>query len=175
MSARLREVLLAASSATNAPGGGGQAGLATIAFSATTEQGTQPSMLDQIRREILNRLDELLGEADKLRRALYALGSSDGAASVAPEPPAGVERPDGAGERPAPALYAVASAAASAASPDVQSAGVVERTAPGATRRAVLAALAGGDAMTAGEVAAATGLGRASVSTTLSKLRRPGN
>ena len=32
-------------------------------------------MLDQLRREIQTRLDELLGEADKLRHALAALGS----------------------------------------------------------------------------------------------------
>jgi DNA-binding IclR family transcriptional regulator len=38
----------------------------------------------------------------------------------------------------------------------------------------VLQALAGGTAMTAGEVATATGLGRASVSTTLSKLATSG-
>ena len=44
----------------------------------------------------------------------------------------------------------------------------------GATKTAVLGALAGGKAMTAGEVAAATGLGRASVSTTLSKLAKSG-
>jgi hypothetical protein len=51
------------------------------------------AMLDQLRREIQIRLDELLGEADKLRRALAALGSRDGAArpsasvvsSLAPE------------------------------------------------------------------------------------------
>jgi DNA-binding IclR family transcriptional regulator len=38
----------------------------------------------------------------------------------------------------------------------------------------VLQALAGGSAMTAAEVATATGLGRASVSTTLSKLANSG-
>jgi DNA-binding transcriptional ArsR family regulator len=48
------------------------------------------------------------------------------------------------------------------------------RPVSGATKRAVLEALAGGSAMTAGEVAAATGLARASVSTTLSKLAKAG-
>ena len=38
----------------------------------------------------------------------------------------------------------------------------------------MLRALAGGSAMTAGEVATATGLGRASISTTLSKLASSG-
>ena len=52
--------------------------------------------------------------------------------------------------------------------------GASGRTASGATKSAVLAALASGDAMTAGEVANATGLGRASVSTTLSKLSKTG-
>ena len=37
-------------------------------------------MLDQLRQQIQTYLDELLGEADKLRRALTALGSRDGAA-----------------------------------------------------------------------------------------------
>ena len=48
------------------------------------------------------------------------------------------------------------------------------RTVAGTTKTAVLKALAGGSAMTAGEVASATGLGRASVSTTLSKLAKSG-
>ena len=48
------------------------------------------------------------------------------------------------------------------------------RTASGVTKSAVLAALASGNAITAGEVANATGLGRASVSTTLSKLAKTG-
>ena len=47
-----------------------------------------------------------------------------------------------------------------------------ERPSPGATKTAVLQALTGGNAMTAGEVA--TGLGRATVSTTLSKLAKTG-
>src|SRR5205814_7562429 len=48
------------------------------------------------------------------------------------------------------------------------------RTAPGATKAAVLAALAGGEAMTAGQVADKTGLARPTVSTTLSKLAKSG-
>jgi len=48
------------------------------------------------------------------------------------------------------------------------------RTAPGATKASVLAALAGGDAMTAGQVAAKAGLARPTVSTTLSKLAKTG-
>jgi DNA-binding IclR family transcriptional regulator len=48
------------------------------------------------------------------------------------------------------------------------------RTTPGATKASVLAALAGGDAMTAGQVAAKAGLARPTVSTTLSKLAKTG-
>jgi DNA-binding IscR family transcriptional regulator len=48
------------------------------------------------------------------------------------------------------------------------------RTAPGATKASVLAALAGGEAMTASEVATKAGLARPTVSTTLSKLAKTG-
>ena len=34
-------------------------------------------MIDQFRKEIQDRLDQLLAEADKLRRALAALGSGE--------------------------------------------------------------------------------------------------
>jgi len=48
------------------------------------------------------------------------------------------------------------------------------RAATGAAKGAILAALAGGQAMTAAELATATGLGRGTVSTTLSRLARAG-
>lgn len=48
------------------------------------------------------------------------------------------------------------------------------RTTRGATKTSVLAALAGGEAMTAGQVAAKAGLARPTVSTTLSKLAKSG-
>ena len=48
------------------------------------------------------------------------------------------------------------------------------RAATGAARGAILEALAGGQAMTAAEIAAATGLARGTVSTTLSRLARAG-
>jgi hypothetical protein len=114
-------------------------------------------MIDQIRRDIQARLDQLMTEADKLRRALTALGSQsqdgDSASSAASAPAAPSK----------PARRARGAAASSS-----------KRAASGATKTAVLGALAGGKAMTAGEVAAATGLGRASVSTTLSKLAKSG-
>ncbi len=134
-------------------------------------------MLDQIRRDIQARLQDLLDEVDKLHRALAALTShesepdrGDHAARVAGSAPAGesVAKSTGAtvgptprtsGEKPADA------AATAAARP---------RNVQGATKAAVLAVLADGSAMTAGEIAAATGLGRATVSTTLSKLASSG-
>jgi DNA-binding IscR family transcriptional regulator len=48
------------------------------------------------------------------------------------------------------------------------------RTSHGATRASVLAALAGGEAMTAGQVASKAGLARPTVSTTLSRLAKSG-
>ncbi len=150
-------------------------------------------MLDDLRRQIQNILDELLGEGDKLRRALVALGSRDGAdtSSASAAPPAARER---AGRRAptAPAAptaprnpersrtsTATASASAERVEPPVSApadgqARTAARAASGSTKTAVLQALAGGTAMTAGEVATVTGLGRASVSTTLSKLATSG-
>jgi len=61
-------------------------------------------MLDQLRREIQTFLDELLGEADKLRRALVALGSRDREAtpSTSGAPSAALSAPDLAPARPRP-------------------------------------------------------------------------
>jgi len=148
-------------------------------------------MSDELRREIQARLDELLGEADKLRRALAALGSADRAA-----PPSASATPSAARERvrpragSAPASRSAtrkparrrpsASTAATSPSPQAaerpvaRAARPAARPAPGATRHAVLAALAGGTAMTAGDIASATGLGGASVTATLSQLARVG-
>ncbi len=135
-------------------------------------------MLDQIRRQIQDHLEELLGEIDKLRRALTALTSRDGepadgarAAAVDSSAAGQSAKTSGAATRtrkasvpPRPAAQPASPAAAPART----------RTAPGATKAAVLAALNEGSAMTAGEIPAATGLGRATVSTTLSKLATSG-
>jgi hypothetical protein len=150
-------------------------------------------MLDQLRHQIQTHLDELLGEADKLRHALAALGSRDRAATPSPSatPPAAPERasrrarpapaPGSATRKPAraSASSAVTSpspqpAEALASAPAARRAGAAARAAAGSTKTAVLEALTGGNAMTAGDVATATGLGRASVSTTLSKLAKTG-
>ena len=110
-------------------------------------------MIDRLRKEIQERLDQVLAEADKLRGALAAL---DPRSSRPAARPAQTTRP----ARPR---------TSSAKQP------ATGRAAPGGTRARILAALAGGQAMTAGEVAAATGLGRGSVSTTLSKLTKSGD
>ena len=153
------------------------------------ERKDRHHMLDQLRRDLTSRLDELLTEADKLRRALTALGTRQ--SHRAPSAPSGPSAPkpratrapakptSASGKRPASRAKtprATASSPArdqsSAASPATPQAR--KRTAPGATKSAVLAALAKGDAMTASEIATATGLGRASISTTLSRLAKTG-
>ena len=120
-------------------------------------------VIDRLREQIQQRLDQLAGEADRLRKALAAL---DPRSSPAPAPkPAG----HGASEPQASATTsAPASPTGEAAAPSRR------RTAPGATKASVLAALAGGEAMTAGQVAEMTGLARGTVSTTLSKLAKSG-
>ena len=148
-------------------------------------------MLDQLHRDLRNRLDDLLNEADKLRHALAALGSRNGdetpsAAPASPKqsapsrrrpratpaPPASTRKPTGSRSRTTAVAPRSASAATKpAATPNAKAA---TRTAPGATKNAILAALADGGAMTAGQIATATGLGRPTVSTTLSRLAKTG-
>ena len=137
-------------------------------------------MLDQLRHDLQHRLDDLLAEADKLRRALVALGSGERkrpstadngsrASRSRRRTPTGPPRGRATARRtPSTASAQRAKSAAAAGN------GTTPRTASGATKSAVLAALATGNAMTASEVANATGLGRASVSTTLSKLAKTG-
>jgi DNA-binding transcriptional ArsR family regulator len=150
-------------------------------------------MLDQIRHEIQARLDELLAEADKLRHALAALSSRDGATPTngsgtsrkrAPRSAAAANVSSTSRKRPGnrrstepkPTVSAGSTAADKSTAPAASSStsSVPARSAPGTTKTAVLKALADGNAMTAGEVATVTGLGRASVSTTLSKLANSG-
>jgi DNA-binding transcriptional ArsR family regulator len=145
--------------------------------------------LDQIRRDIQARLEELWGEIDKLRRTLGALtsrGSEPPSSDRATPTDARTASGEGAAKSarartrrttrtrkassPAPASASAQTHASSGAAP----APAPARTAPGATKATVLAALEDGSAMTAGEIAAATGLGHATVSTTLSKLATSG-
>jgi biotin operon repressor len=145
-------------------------------------------MIDRIREDIEQRLEQLLAEADKLRDALSALGPGDGnghATSGRSSRSTGRGRGaggTGAGSRSASGGRARRgrppgrAAAASTRSGGGESGGRT-RTASGATRQAVLEALtkAQGEPLTAGQVASSTGLGRPSVSTTLSKLARSGD
>ncbi len=142
-------------------------------------------MIDQIRRDIQALLDELLHEVDKLRRALAALTSrgsdpedSDRTAPVASSASAGesASKSPRANARRTPRTREASVPPQPAAQTPISSASgsARTRTAPGATKAAVLAALKDGSAMTAGEIAAATGLGRATVSSTLSKLASSG-
>lgn len=114
-------------------------------------------MIDRIRRDIQERLDQLLPEVDKLRNALAALDPRE--RSTAQRPPR-AETPAPAGNGPRAATKA--------------NGGTPTRSPSGATKAKVLAALSASEALTAGEVARATGVGRASVSTTLSKLAKSG-
>ena len=110
-------------------------------------------MIERLRKEIEERLEQLLAEAEKLRKALVALD------------PRGSSAPPRAASRPRRATAPAARAPASRAR---------RRTPPGATKKRVLEALSDGKAMTAGEIAAATGLPRPSVSTMLSRLAKSG-
>ena len=113
-------------------------------------------MIDSIRKQIEERLDQLLVEAEKLRRAFVALDPRGGSA---PPSPTATARP-----RSVPTRQR-----------RTQTRQTRRRTPRGATKARVLEALTDGKAMTAGEVAAATGLARATVSTTLSKLAKRGD
>ena len=129
-------------------------------------------MIDNLREQIQERLDQLVHEADRLHKALAALDPRSSKAparkSLASKPP--VRKPQAAATR--------AAASATKRTPARRTRQTAtrspRRTAPGATKASVLAALAGGDAMTAGEVATKSGLARGTVSTTLSKLAKTG-
>lgn len=111
-------------------------------------------MIDRLRKELQERLDQLVAEADKLRNVLAALDPRAGPSSPQPAQP---PRPPATAQR------------ARRASPRRR------RTPPGATKTQVLRALADGKAMTAAEVAAATGLPPGTISTTLSRLAKNGD
>jgi hypothetical protein len=125
-------------------------------------------VIDRLREQIQHRLDQLAGEADRLRKALAALDPRS-SATPARKPPA---------RTPARAATRKSGAPATKGAPARRTrqaaARPPRRTAPGATKASVLAALADGDTMTAGQVAAKTGLARPTVSTTLSKLAKSG-
>lgn len=125
-------------------------------------------MIDRLREQIQERLDQLAGEADRLRKALVALDPRS------PKGPARKPSPRKPAETAASKPAASAPKRTPAQRTNQSSAPSSGRPAPGATRASVLAALAGGEAMTAGEVAAKASLARPTVSTTLSKLAKSG-
>jgi DNA-binding transcriptional ArsR family regulator len=146
-------------------------------------------MLEQLRRDISTRLDELVSEADKLRHALAALdprqrnGTTTPAtksSSQTPGRPRANSRTATTGSKRTPATASTTATATRSSTPKPRSAKAKTtarssaRTQPGTTKAAVLAALASGKAMTATEVATKTGLGAATVSTTLSRLAKTG-
>jgi DNA-binding transcriptional ArsR family regulator len=125
------------------------------------------NLIDRIRHDIQQRLDQLLAEAERLRHALAALDPRERSTSkrrpTRSQPAAktpGLKRP------PARTRTRTASTG--------NGASASTRTAPGQTKAKVLAALSSGQALTAGEVAKATGVARGTVSTTLSKLSKTG-
>jgi CRP-like cAMP-binding protein len=132
-------------------------------------------LIDRIRNDIQQRLDELLNEADKLRRALSALDPrGKQAPKSTPRPaPKSAQASAPAASAPAPAAPAAPAAPPKRAQAS-KATGSRARTAPGATKAKVLGALSADSAMTAGDVANATGLARGTVSTTLSKLAKSG-
>jgi DNA-binding transcriptional ArsR family regulator len=126
-------------------------------------------MIDRIRHDIQQRLDQLLAEADKLRRALAALDPRRGSA-----PPTKSTRSKPAATSPAASTKTPARTSKRAAGA-ANGARAAQRSAPGQTKATVLTALAGDRVLTAGEVATATGLARPTVSTTLSRLSKAGD
>jgi sugar-specific transcriptional regulator TrmB len=137
-----------------------QAGFDRIAPGAgDLENRSCTKLIERIRDDMQARIDQLLAELEKLRGAVAALDPRERTTRRArPKPAAASKKHSTASRKPA---------APSTASPRT-------RTAPGSTKASVLAALSKDGGMTAGEVAAATGLGRGTVSTTLSKLARSG-
>jgi DNA-binding transcriptional ArsR family regulator len=127
-------------------------------------------LIDRLRQEIQERLDQLLDEADKLRHALAALSPRGGSSPAQPKAPA-------SSRASSPRKRARPVSSTRSGSADGRRSKTLNRAsgARGQTKSAVLAALGDGTAMTAGEVAAATGLARATVSTTLSKLAKSGD
>ncbi len=130
-------------------------------------------MIDRLREQIQQRLDQLLSEADRLRKALAALDPRSPTAPAGKPPARNAAASKGAGAA-TPELAAPATTSEPTRRTSASAARSARRTALGATKAAVLAALAGGEAMTAGQVANKTGLAPGTVSTTLSRLANSG-
>jgi DNA-binding transcriptional ArsR family regulator len=125
------------------------------------------TLIDRIRHDIEERLEELQAEVEKLRRAHAALDPRQNQAPA--------KRPTPRVAKPTPRRAAPsAPAAVPPRRTTPQKPDGVARAASGSTKARVLAALSTDRALTAGEVAKATGLGQGTVSTTLSKLAKSG-
>ena len=123
-------------------------------------------MIDAVRQQIQERLEQIAGEVDRLRKALAALDPRQSRTPARKRP---------ARQRTQAASPTTAAAKrASTRRPSASASRSNGRAASGATRAAVLAALAGGEAMTASEVATKAGIARPTVSTTLSRLAKSG-
>jgi DNA-binding transcriptional ArsR family regulator len=132
-------------------------------------------LIDRIRHDIQQRLDQLLAEADKLRHALAALDPRE--RSARPPQSTRSTRSQPTASRPTKAQHASTQAPArrrTRAAGAATGASASARTAPGETKTRVLAALSSSEALTASQVATATGLARPTVSTTLSRLSKTG-
>jgi CRP-like cAMP-binding protein len=131
-------------------------------------------LIDRIRRDIEERIEQLHAEAEKLGRALAALDPREKpAARRAARPAAKPATKAGPEAAATPAPKPAAKRTRKSASSPAQAA-ANGRTARGATKAKVLGTLSSDGAMTAGDVAKAAGLDRATVSTTLSKLAKAG-
>lgn len=143
------------------------------------------NLIDRIRKDIQDRLDAVLSEADKLRKALSALGPTsaagparDGSRRSTSSSSGGSRRAGGrssSSRRSSRSSSSSRSGRSSSSSRSPQRRSRTSRAPAGATRNRVLETLSDGRARTAGEVAEATGLARGTVSTTLSKLARAGD
>jgi len=133
-------------------------------------------LIDRIRHDIQERLQQLVAEAEKLRRALAALDPREKPKPNS-APTSTRKRTPKPTERSAPAAAGTPEPPSAAPRKRARSSGKSSRrarTAPGATKAKVLGVLSTDGAMTAGDVAKATGLARETVSTTLTKLAKTG-
>ena len=129
-------------------------------------------LIVRIRHNIQKRFEQLVAEAKKRRRTLAPLDPRENlkrksTRKLTPRPA------DGS----APAARSTPEPRAAAPGKRAPSSGEASpraRTAPGATKAKVLGALSTDCAMTAGDIAQATGLARGTVSSTLSKLAKTG-
>ena len=122
-------------------------------------------VIDRIRHDIQQRLEQLLDEAEKLRHALAALDPRDRSATPtapAAKSPAAAKRPDKKASSPKRSVAPKRTVSRAGASGGAART-AAPRTAPGETRAKVLGALSRDQALTAGEVAQATGLARPTV------------